>query len=178
MSGGLEPRRIRMPSGRSIISEIKRAGVKFVVALPDIVTSEGLLWPISRDRDLRLIRICKEDEGVSICAAMSYNGTRAVLLMQQTGLLDSLNAVRAIGIDYRLPVVMLVGMQGKEPHLEPEESASFGVRIVRPVLDVMGVSSSLIEEPGSVTGMADAIERAYFESTPHVFLVGRAPTPT
>ena len=178
MAGGLEPGRIRMPSGRSIISEIKRAGVRFVVALPDIVTSEGLLWPISCDRDIRLIRICKEDEGVSICAAMSYNGTRAVLLMQQTGLLDSLNAVRAIGIDYRLPVVMLVGMQGKEPHLEPEASASFGVRIVRPVLDVMGVSSSLIEEPDSVVGMADAINRAYFESMPHVFLIGRMPTPT
>ena len=166
-----------MPSGRSIIAEIKRAGVTFVAALPDIVTSEGLLWPISRDPDIRLVRICKEDEGVSICAAMSYNGTRAVLLMQQTGLLDSLNAIRAIGIDYRLPVIMLVGMQGKEPHLEPEASASFGVRIVRPVLDAMGISNSLIEEPDSVDGMTDVIDRAYFESMPHVFLVGRAPTP-
>ena len=176
MAGGSEPSRIRMPSGQSMIAEIKRAGVSYVVALPDIVTSDGLLWPISRDPDIRLIRICKEDEGVSICAAMSYNGTRAVLLMQQTGLLDSLNAVRAIGIDYRLPVVMLVGLQGKEPHLEPEASASFGVRIVRPVLDAMGVSNSLIEEPDSVAGMADLIDKAYFESMPHVFLVGREPT--
>ena len=48
---------------------------------------------------------------------MSYNGTRALLMMQQTGLMDSLNAIRAIGVDYQRPVVMLVGLQGKEPDL-------------------------------------------------------------
>lgn len=163
------------PSGSSIIRELKRARVKFVAAVPDIVTSEGLLWPISRDRDLRLIRVCKEDEGVSICAAMSYNGTRAVLLMQQTGLMASLNAVRAIGMDYRLPIVMLVGLQGKEANLEPEESAAYGVRVIRPVLDAMGIQHSLIEAPKSVAGIAEGIERAYEASQPRAFLIGRAP---
>ncbi|MEO1579278.1 MAG: decarboxylase, partial [Pseudomonadota bacterium] len=94
------------PDGARIIAGLKQAGVKFVVALPDIVTSDGLLWPISRDPDLRLVRICKEDEGISICAAMAYCGTRAVLLMQQTGLMDSLNALRAIGMDYKQPICM------------------------------------------------------------------------
>ena len=82
------------PSGAAIIEAIKAADVREIVALPDIVTSDGLLWPISRDQDFRLTRICKEDEGVSICGAMSFNGTRAVLMMQQTGLMDSLNAIR------------------------------------------------------------------------------------
>lgn len=114
------------PSGARIIAAIKSARVREIVALPDIVTSDGLLWPISRDSGFRLTRICKEDEGVSICAVMSYNGTRALLMMQQTGLMDSLNAIRAIGVDYNLPVVMLVGLQGKEPHLRPDQSASYG----------------------------------------------------
>lgn len=164
------------PSGRFIISELKRAGVEFVAAVPDIVTSDGLLWPISRDPDLRLVRVCKEDEGVSICAAMSYNGTRAVLLMQQTGLMASLNAVRAIGMDYRLPIVMLVGLQGKEAHLEPEESATYGVRIIRPVLDAMGIQHCLVETPKSVARIAEGIEQAYEVSRPRAFLIGRVPT--
>ena len=61
------------PSGAKTIAGLRAAGVKEVVALPDIVTSDGLLWPISRDETFRLTRVCKEDEGVSICAAMSYN---------------------------------------------------------------------------------------------------------
>ena len=163
------------PSGSAIIRRIKAAGIGEIVALPDIVTSDGLLWPISKDPDFRLTRICKEDEGVSICGAMSYNGTRAVLMMQQTGLMDSLNAIRAIGVDYELPIVMLVGLQGKEPHLHPDASASYGVRIVRPVLDAMGLSHSLIEEPEDVTHIPDAIEAAYAQSRPHIFLIGRPP---
>ena len=89
-----------------------------MVSVPDIVTSDGLLWPLSTDPELKLVRVCKEDEGVSICGAMSYNNTRALLLMQQTGLMDSLNAIRAIGVDYQLPICMMVGLQGKEAGTE------------------------------------------------------------
>lgn len=166
---------VAYPSGARIISLIKQAGVREIVAVPDIVTSNGLLWPISEDPDFRLTRICKEDEGVSICAAMSYNGTRAVLMMQQTGLMDSLNAIRAIGIDYARPVVMLVGLQGKEPDVHPDQSQVYGVRIVRPILDVMEISHSLIESPDDVDHIPDAISRAYENSQPHIFLIGRAP---
>lgn len=163
------------PVGSEIIAGIKAASVREIIALPDIVTSDGLLWPISRDPDFRLTRICKEDEGVSICAAMSYNGTRAVLMMQQTGLMDSLNAIRAIGVDYQLPVVMMVGLQGKEPHLRPEESAAYGVRIIGPVLDAMELSHSLIEAPEDVDHVSQAIAAAYAACRPHIFLIGRSP---
>ncbi len=86
------------PRGADIIAALKAARVEFVAAVPDIVTSDGLLWPISRDPSLRLIRLCKEDEGVSICTGLAFCGRRAVLMMQQTGLMDSLNSIRAIAV--------------------------------------------------------------------------------
>jgi sulfopyruvate decarboxylase subunit beta len=106
---------------------------------------------------------------------MSYNGTRAILMMQQTGLMDSLNAIRAIGVDYELPIVMMVGLQGKEPAVHPDQSASYGVRIVRPVLDAMELSHSLIEEPGDESHIPKAISAAYAAFRPHIFLIGRSP---
>ncbi|MBE1285222.1 MAG: decarboxylase [Rhodobacteraceae bacterium] len=171
----LETPNVAHPSGARILSLIKAAGVREVVALPDIVTSDGLLWPLSKDPEFRLTRVCKEDEGISICGAMSYNGTRAVMMMQQTGLMDSLNAIRAIGMDYHLPIVMFVGLQGKEPHLLPEDSEAYGVRIVQPVLDAMEISHSLIEEPDDEEHIPPAIDAAYAASRPHIFLIGRAP---
>ena len=164
------------PSGTAIISALKASDVKEVVALPDIVTSDGLLWPISRDPDFRLTRVCKEDEGVSICAAMSFNSTRSVMLMQQTGLMDSLNVIRAVGVDYENPVVMFVGLQGKEPDRLPNTSNSYGVRIVQPVLDAMQLSHSLIENHGDEAAIPENIKAAYDQSRPHIFLIGRAPT--
>ena len=163
-------------SGNAIIGSLKAAEIKFIAALPDIVTSDGLLWPISEDSDFRLIRICKEDEGVSICAAMSYNGTRALLLMQQTGLMDSLNAIRAIGMDYRLPVIMMVGLQGMEPNVAPEDSASYGVRIIRPVLDAMLIPNTMINNSKSIEKIVPTIRNAYLKSIPHVFLIGNSPS--
>ena len=80
--------------GAAIIDAIKRSGVEFVVSVPDRVTSETVLRGVAGDPALKLVRVCKEDEGVSICAALSFCDKRALLLMQNTGLLDSINALR------------------------------------------------------------------------------------
>lgn len=171
----MNTRQVTHPQGTDILQAIKNASVEFIVSVPDIVTSDGLLWPISKDTNLKLIRVCKEDEGVSICGAMSYNNTRALLLMQQTGLMDSLNAIRAIGVDYQLPICMMVGLQGKEPHLKPSESKSYGVRIIEPVLEAMQIPYRLIEDPEDVRHITPDIEQAYLTSSSFVFIIGRSP---
>lgn len=165
------------PRGSEIIAALKQAGVFHVCALPDITTSAGLLWPLSQDPELRLIRLSKEDEGVSICAALGYCETRAVLLMQQTGLMDSLNNIRAVGCEYEQPVCMVVGLLGKEPDRAPTESSSFGVRIIEPVLDAMGIDHVLIEGSEDVGRLPAAIDRAYETSRPTVALIGRSVRP-
>jgi len=165
------------PSGRAIIDAVKAAGIGWVVALPDIVTSDGLLWPLSREPGLRLVRVCKEDEGVSICAGLGYTGQRSLLLMQHTGLLDSLNAIRAIGVEYRRPICMMVGLQGKEPALLPAQSRSIGVRMVEPILAAMTIATHLIQEPADVAKVGPAVDAAYAQSAPVVFLIGRSPQP-
>ncbi len=165
------------PRGQDIIAAIKQAGVRHVCALPDITTSDGLLWPLSEDSELRLIRLSKEDEGVSICAALDYCEKRSGLLMQQTGLMDSLNNIRAVGCDYEQPVCMIVGLLGKEPDRAPTASDSFGVRIIEPVLDAMEIDHILIEGPEDVASLPPAIDRAYENSSPMVALIGRRVEP-
>ena len=159
--------------GSSIISVIKAAGIEFVVALPDIITSDGLLWPIDRDSDLALVRVSKEDEGISICAGLSFCDKRAILLMQNTGLLDSINSVRGTAVEYALPICMVVGLLGKEPNVQPKDSSRYGVRIVEPILDAMNVEHHLIESPSSIKKIRPAIDRAYERSSPMVLLVGQ-----
>ena len=162
------------PRGSEIIGAIKQAGVRHVAALPDITTSAGLLWPLSKDPDIRLIRLSKEDEGVSICAALNFCDIRAVLLMQQTGLMDSLNNIRCVACEYEQPVCMVVGLLGKEPDRAPTASANFGVRVIQPVLDAMEIDHILIEGSGDVAQLPAAIDRAYAKSRPLVALIGRS----
>ena len=162
-------------SGAAIIRELKASRIEFVVSVPDITTSEGLLRPLARERTPRLIRVCKEDEGIGICAGLSYCDKRALLLMQNTGLLDSVNALRGIAVEYKLPVVMMVGLLSHESAAPATQSKSYGVRIVTPILDAMGIAYEFLHSAGDEQRIAPAIVRAYANSTPLVLLVGRSP---
>ena len=157
--------------GAAIVAALKRAGVGFVLSVPDIVTSEHLLWPIAEDPDFRLIRVCKEDEAFGIAAGLSFCDQRAVLLIQQTGLLDSLNALRAVGVELEMPICALVGLQGREAKVGPGDSAAYGVRIVAPILDAMGIGHSLVETTDQAATIADTIDAAYRRSRPAVVLL-------
>jgi sulfopyruvate decarboxylase TPP-binding subunit len=163
-------------SGDSIISEIKASGIQFVVSVPDITTSEGLLRPLAKQTDPRLIRICKEDEGVAICAGLSFTGKRGLLLIQQTGLLDSINAIRGVAVEYQLPICMMVGLLEKEVGVPPRQSKKYGVRIVEPILEAMGIAYHEIEEQGDVAKIRPAIDQAFADSKPVVLLIGRRPS--
>ena len=162
-------------SGESIIREIKASGIKFVISVPDITTSEGLLRPFAKLTDPRLIRICKEDEGVAICAGLSFTGKRGLLLIQQTGLLDSINAIRGNAVEYQLPICMMVGLLEKEVGVMPRQSKKYGVRIVEPILEAMGIGYHNIEEDADVSKIRPAIDKAYDDSKPTVILIGQRP---
>jgi sulfopyruvate decarboxylase TPP-binding subunit len=162
--------------GGSIIREIKASRIEFVVSVPDITTSEGLLRPLAQATNPRLIRICKEDEGLGICAGLAYSGRRSLLLIQQTGMLDSINAIRGVAVEYALPICMMVGLLEKEPGVPPRQSKRYGVRIVEPILDAMGVAYHEIEEESDVAKIKPAIDAAYTDSRPVVLLIGRRPS--
>jgi len=162
-------------TGRDIIREIVASGVEFVVSVPDITTSEGLLRQLAQMPKPRLIRVCKEDEGVGICAGLAYTGKRALLLIQQTGMLDSINAIRGVAVEYSLPVCMMVGLLEKEPGVPPLQSKRYGVRIVEPILDAMGIAYHEIEEDADVGKIRPAIDQAYAGAHPVVLLIGRRP---
>jgi sulfopyruvate decarboxylase TPP-binding subunit len=163
-------------SGANIIQQLKASGIEFVVSVPDITTAAGLLAPLEKVSNPRLIRVCKEDEGIGICAGLAHTGKRALLLIQQTGMLDSINAIRGVAVEYSLPVCMMVGLLEKEPDVRPRESKRYGVRIVEPILDAMGIAYHEIEGEADVAKIKPAIDDAYSTSQPVVLLIGRRPT--
>jgi sulfopyruvate decarboxylase subunit alpha len=161
--------------GGAIIAAIKASGIEYVLAVPDIVTSHGLLSPIAHDKDLKLIRVCKEDECIGIASGLSYADKRALILIQYTGFLDSLNAIRGIGVEYKQPICMMVGLLGHDPDVAPRASPRYGVRIIEPICDDMGIAHHLISLDADVGKIQPAIERAYRTSEPVALLIGRRP---
>lgn len=161
-------------SGAAIIDAVKRAGIEFVLAVPDISTSEGLLWPISRDPQLRLVRVCKEDETFGISAGLSYTNRRSLMLFQNTGLLDSINALRSVGMEFNLPNCMMVGLLNRTVG-RPADKQPYGIRIVEPVLDAMSVHHVMVETDADIGKIGPAIERCYATPEPVAILIGQMP---
>ena len=162
--------------GSPIIAAIKASGVEYILSVPDIVTSGGLLRPISRDPQLKLIRVCKEDECIGIASGLYYCDKRALSLIQYTGFLDSINAIRGIGVEYAQPICMMIGLLGHDPTTTPRNSPRYGVRIIEPILDAMGIPHHLINEDKDVAKIQPAIEDAYATSHPVALLIGRRPS--
>jgi len=161
--------------GDGIIAAIKASGVEYILAVPDITTSSGLLAPIAQDPAFRLIRVCKEDECVGIASGLSYSDKRALILIQHTGFLDSVNAIRGIAVEYKQPICMMVGLLQHDPEKTPRESPRYGVRIVEPILDDMGIAHHLISLDADIGKIQPAIEQAYRTSQPVALLIGRRP---
>jgi sulfopyruvate decarboxylase subunit alpha len=161
--------------GDRIIAAIKASGVQFILSVPDIVTSAGLLRPIARDPELRLVRVCKEDECIGIASGLHFCDQRALILIQYTGFLDSINAIRAVAVEYKQPICMMIGLLGHEPERAPTQSGRYGVRIIEPILDAMGIAHDLISRDADVPKIKPAIDNAHAQSLPVALLIGRRP---
>ncbi len=68
---------------------------------------------------------------------------------------------------------MMVGLLEKEPGVPPRQSRRFGVRIIEPMLETMGIPHDLFEQAPDGARIRPAIDRAYAESWPTALLIGR-----
>jgi sulfopyruvate decarboxylase TPP-binding subunit len=161
--------------GGGIIAAIKEAGIEYVLSVPDITTAAGLLAPIASDNALRLIRVCKEDECLGIAMGLAMCDKRALILIQHTGLLDSLNALGGVAVEFKQPICFMVGLLERETDRPPRQSGRFRVRIVEPILDVMGIPHHLIDSDKDIDIVRPGIEAAYRDNWPVAFLIGRPP---
>jgi hypothetical protein len=71
----------------------------------------------------------------------------------------------------------MIGLLGHEPERAPTQSGRYGVRIMEPILDAMGIAHGLISQDADVPKIKPAIEQAYAQSLPVALLIGRRPLP-
>jgi sulfopyruvate decarboxylase subunit alpha len=123
------------------------AGVEVVSALPETWLVH-LIRLAEDDPEMILVRLAKEEEGVGISAGAHLAGRKSAMLMQNHGLLQSVNGIVSLALLYRVPLLMLISDRG---HLgEPDPWQTQGGRATRPVLDALGIVHDELRDPGSV----------------------------
>jgi sulfopyruvate decarboxylase subunit alpha len=70
------------------------------------------------------------------------------MLMQNHGLLQSVNGIVSLAKLYKIPLLMLVSDRG---HLgEPDPWQTEGGKATRPILDALGIVTDELRDPGTV----------------------------
>lgn len=155
----------------ALLQELKRAQIDVVVSVPDSMT-KGLYAALSVDKEVRLLPVAREEEGMGLCTGLYLVGRRPALLIQNTGVFAAVNALRGLGLGYRVPVLLLVGLLGREPGVPLPDSANPLVRLTGPQLDLLKIPHDLLEDNAQVGLISQATQEAWSEGRPHAILIG------
>ena len=96
-----------------IYEAIKSSGINLILSLPCIML-KGLLSLIEERKDIQHIPITREEEGVGIAAGAYLGGKLPAIIMQNSGLGNSINAIKSLLHLYRIPVVFIMSHRGAE----------------------------------------------------------------
>ena len=95
----------------AIVAGLKKAGIDFVATLPD-EKMLGLIRAIEKDTDLKHVPLCREEEGIGICAGAYLAGKKTAIVMQNAGFLNSCNALTTTSLQFQIPLLMLIYYAG------------------------------------------------------------------
>ena len=162
-----------------VCAGVHAAGSRDVVYVPDNPLSHVLREFGGRYPDVRLMLATREEEAFGIAAGLYLGGRRPTVMLQSSGLGNSLNALTSLLIPYEIPVLIVISMRGDAGEWNPAQE-SMGLAI-RPVFDAIAIPHTTVESAeGASDIVRDAGVTAFTMHTPRACLVPRritAPAP-
>jgi sulfopyruvate decarboxylase subunit alpha len=155
-----------------VVDALKAAHVEVVAGLPDTLLGE-LYKQVETDRELRYVRVGNEAEGAAIAAGAWVMGSRSVLVMENSGLRSSCEALARLGLASGIPVVMLMPYRG-----DVGERFVYGVNhglTMEPLLRTMRIPYLFLDDAEAIPRtIARAVTHAV-SSLYHVAVIFREP---
>jgi sulfopyruvate decarboxylase subunit alpha len=122
---------------------VHAAGSRDVVYVPDNPLSHVLRVFEQQFRDVRLYLATREEEAFGIAAGLYLGGRRPTVMLQSSGLGNSLNAVTSLLMPYQIPVLMVVSMRGDSGDWNAAQMPMG--RAVRGIFESIGVPHTTVE---------------------------------
>jgi sulfopyruvate decarboxylase subunit alpha len=113
-------------SSRLVYDALKGCGVRLLSVLPETWLVH-LVILAEADPEMTLVRLAKEEEGVGVSVGAHLAGVRSAMLMQNHGLLASVNAIVSLAQLYRVPLLMLASYRGGFGEEHPWQTEGGGV---------------------------------------------------
>jgi sulfopyruvate decarboxylase alpha subunit len=149
---------------------LKEQGVKQVGIVPD-AGHAGLIRLCETDRDIKLVRLTTEEEGVALGVGAWLGGDKSVLLMQSSGVGNCINMLSMLTV-CQVPLPMLITMRGDWAEFNPWQ-VPMG-RATQAVLEEMGTLVSRADHVDDLVALAEGSIRIAFNTLrPTALLIGQ-----
>ncbi len=163
------------------------AGITHIVGIPDN-TSGPLFDAITRHPTLRLVTVTREGEAFAIASGLWLGGASPLVVIQNTGLLEAGDSIRATAVRMGAAIPMLITGRGyakmEKAGLSPEtpRTAELLTRaevdstalLTEPTLDAWGIPFRRCEgEQDPVKAIAATIAQAQAEGRPTAVVMAR-----
>jgi sulfopyruvate decarboxylase subunit alpha len=157
-----------MFDGPAVVKALKACGITHVVWLPD---SDLGRWDqaLSSAADLRLVRVCREGEAMSIAAGLHLGGQRPIVLLQCTGLFEAGDSLRNVLFDLEVPLFLVVGVRSWKQH-QRGATADTCPRYIEPYVRAWGLSPTWLDDTSTPDDLAAAYRQARDAGRPGVAL--------
>jgi sulfopyruvate decarboxylase TPP-binding subunit len=155
-------------SPETVLQHMKHNGVTDVVWLPDSETN-WLYLLMKAEPSLRLIGVTREGHACSIAAGLHAGGHKPLILIQNTGMMESGDSIRGWLLGMNVPVVLMVGYRGWTRHgVNADTAATYTERF----LMAFGIDYYLVESDADASRISIAFQQAERTQRPVVVLVG------
>ena len=124
-----------------VLAEMKARDIRTVATIPDGGLTQ-LLNMVVADKDMRLVTLSTEEEGIGVTTGQWLGGKRAMIAMQSSGVGNCINAL-GIPVTMRAPCLILVTMRGQWGEFNPWQ-VPMG-QATRTVLEAVGVRCFPVE---------------------------------
>jgi sulfopyruvate decarboxylase TPP-binding subunit len=157
---------------------LARDGVKtrhdhlgWILSVPD-THQKSVLAALDKERALRVLTCSTEDEANAVAAGLWIGGEPVAVMIQHAGLYASVNTLRGVTMDGRVPIFYMIGLLSREKDKEPRESRHSMVRYCEPILDLFGVPHARLEGPNDVHRIPEYYRLSRERRGPAAVLVG------
>ena len=120
-----------------VCAGVRAVGSRHVVYVPDNPLSHVLRILAAGYADVQTTVATREEEAFGIAAGLYLGGARPTVMLQSSGLGNSLNALTSLLLPYKIPALILISMRGDAGEWN-DAQVPMG-RAVRAICDAIGL---------------------------------------
>jgi sulfopyruvate decarboxylase TPP-binding subunit len=161
-------------SAEKIVNELKKQEITHAVGVPDN-GSARIYERLRAAPDIEVITVTREGEAFAIASGLYVGGKKPVIIIQNTGFLESGDAIRGTVVNMQVPVVVFIGYRGYHNRDKDGQWVDSVATFLEPTLKAWNLPYEMLETDSDVPCIARAFEQATETSLPTaVLLIGHA----